>query len=249
MSSSAPAGWWKRLAGVAPRDRLELELLVGAFAVVGLVFLFFHLASEVVDGDTQKFDTRILLALRDPHDPSVPIGPAWLQSGALDLTALGSSTVLGLATLSICGFLLLQGMTRTAVFVFVASAGGWLLNDALKQVFQRSRPDVVPHLREVFTTSFPSGHAMSSAAVYLTLGALMMRVAERPIAKWYCMTIAMLLTILVGASRVYAGVHYPTDVVAGWLMGLTWALVCWLVERRLEGRAGLRQEQREGRKA
>jgi undecaprenyl-diphosphatase len=249
MSRSAPAGWWKRLAGVAPRDRLELELLVGALAVLGLVFLFFHLAGEVLEGDTQKFDTRILLALRDPHDPSVPIGPAWLQSGALDLTALGSSTVLGLATFSICGFLLLQGMARTAVFVFVASAGGWLLNDALKLAFHRARPDVVPHLRQVFTTSFPSGHAMGAAAVYLTLGALMMRVVERPITKWYCMTIATLMTILVGASRVYAGVHYPTDVVAGWLMGLTWAIVCWLVERRLEGRAGLRQEQREGRKA
>ena len=144
--------------------------------------------------------------------------------------------------LAVAGFLLLQGMWRTAIFVSLASLGGWFLNGALKQLFQRPRPDVVPHLRDVMSLSFPSGHAMTSAVVYLTLGALTMRIAERRLTKFYCMAVAVLATVLVGASRVYLGVHYPTDVIAGWLIGFSWALLCWIVERSLERRAGLKKE-------
>jgi undecaprenyl-diphosphatase len=117
------------------------------------------------------------------------------------------------------------------------------LNTGLKELFQRPRPEIVPHLREVLTLSFPSGHAMTSAAVYLTLGALLMRISERRITKIYCMAMAALVTVLVGVSRVYLGVHYPTDVLAGWLLGLSWALSCWLIERALERRTGMRREQ------
>jgi undecaprenyl-diphosphatase len=129
--------------------------------------------------------------------------------------------------------------------VLAASVGGWTLNNLLKLAFARARPAVVPHLREVMTLSFPSGHAMTSAAVYLALGALLMRVAERPVTKFYCMAVAMLATILIGASRVFLGVHYPTDVLAGWLMGLSWALLCWMIERLIERRAGLQREQQQ----
>jgi undecaprenyl-diphosphatase len=243
MSGSSRPAWHSRLGPLAPKDRSELVLLLSAIAVLLLVVAFAALAGEVLEGDTQAFDTWVLRALRQPDNPALPIGPAWLQSAALDITALGSFTVLGLATLAIAGFLLLQGMTRTAAFVFVATTGGWLLNDLLKGIFQRTRPDVVPHLRDVMSLSFPSGHAMSSAAVYLTLGALTMRLAHRRATKFYCMATAMLVTFLVGVSRVYLGVHYPTDVLAGWLMGFTWAVACWGVERRIEHRAGLRQEQ------
>jgi undecaprenyl-diphosphatase len=134
-------------------------------------------------------------------------------------------------------------MYRTALFVFLASAGGWLLNDSLKTLFGRPRPAVVPHLHEVMSLSFPSGHAMTSAAVYLTLGALLMHISARRITKIYCMGVAMLATLLIGSTRVYLGVHYPTDVLAGWLMGMSWALFCWLVERRIERQAGLKREQ------
>ena len=103
----------------------------------------------------------------------------------------------------------------------------------------------MPHLREVISSSFPSGHALTSAAVYLTLGALLMRIAEGRLAKYYCIAIAMFVTFLVGASRVVLGVHYPSDVVAGWLIGMTWALLCWVVERTLERRAGLKREKQE----
>ena len=238
----ARADWRQRLARLRPRDRGELTLLVGAVVFLLLLLVVIKLAGEVVEGETLKFDRRILTALRSAADPAVPIGPRWLVSAALDITALGSATVLGLTVIAVSGFLLLQGMWRSGLFVAVASGGALVVNAALKQLFQRPRPEVVPHLREVMTMSFPSGHALISAVVYLTLGALLMRVAKRPITKWYCMGLAMLATVLVGASRVYLGVHYPTDVLAGWLVGLSWALLCWLVERSLERRAGLKRE-------
>jgi undecaprenyl-diphosphatase len=240
-----PPGLKRSMARFRPRDRDELLFLVGGACVLLLLLVVVKLAGEVGEGETLKFDERILLALRDPGNASVPIGPAWLVSAALDITALGSATVLGLTVLAVSGFLALQGMWRTGVFVAIASGGALFINAALKEVFQRPRPEVVPHLREVMTMSFPSGHALTSAVVYLTLGALSMRIAERRLTKFYCMAMAMLVTVLVGVSRVYLGVHYPTDVLAGWLIGLSWALFCWIVERWLERRAGLQRERAE----
>ncbi len=244
MSAHTRVGWRRWLSRLAPRDRSELVVLLGGLGILLLLLAFVLLAAEVFEGDTQSFDNHVLTALRRADNPAIPVGPAWLRAGALDITALGSPTVLGLATLAVCGFLMLQGMTRTATFVFVATTGGWVLNEVLKEVFQRARPAVVPHLQTVVTLSFPSGHAMNSAAVYLTLGALTMRVADRRVTKFYCMATAMFLTFLVGSSRIFLGVHYPSDVLAGWLVGMTWALACWIVERRIEQRAGLRREQR-----
>lgn len=235
-----------RLGG---RDRTELGILVGGLALVLLLLGFGQLSDLVLEGDTQQFDERILSVLRSADDPGRPLGPVWLHEAAIDITALGSGWVLGLVVLAIVGFLALQGMRRTALFVTASAVGGWLLNSGLKELFGRPRPDVVPHLREVLTLSFPSGHAMTSAAVYLTLGALLMRIATRRATKIYCMAMAMLLTVLVGSSRVYLGVHYPTDVLAGWLVGLSWALLCWIVERALERRTGMKQEQRDQRPA
>jgi undecaprenyl-diphosphatase len=228
------------------RDRMELAFLVGGLLLVLLLLGFAWVSDLVLEGETQHFDDRVLRSLRQAGDPSLPVGPAWLRGAALDITALGSASVLGLVVAAIAGFMLLQGLRRTALFVFVASAGGWLLNSLLKELFQRPRPEVVPHLRDVMSLSFPSGHAMTSAAVYLTLGALLMRVADRRATKIYCMVFAMLLAGLVGVTRVYLGVHYPTDVLAGWLIGLSWALFCWLLERAIERRTGLKRAAHRG---
>lgn len=237
------------LARLTRRERPELLILLGAVGVLVLALAFLALASEVVAGDTREFDERLLRALRRSDDPSAPIGPAWLRSGALDITALGSLAVLGLTVLAVTGYLVLQGLHRTALFIFLASWGGWMLNSVLKDLFDRTRPDIVPHLREVGSSSFPSGHAMTSAAVFLTLGALLMRLSQDRFTKFYCIFVAMLATFLVGASRVFLGVHYPSDVLAGWLIGLSWALLCWIVERTIERRAGLKREQREHQRA
>jgi undecaprenyl-diphosphatase len=242
MRVRIPAGLQKLKARVAKRDRDELWLLLGTLVLLGIIYAVISLAGEVLEGDTLEFDKRLLASLRKADMPAQPIGPAWLQLAAFDITALGGPTVLGLTVFAVVGFLVLHGLYRNAGFVFLASVGGWLLNDLLKEVFARPRPDVVPHLRDVMSLSFPSGHALTSAAVFLTLGALLMRVATSRFVKFYIMFIAMLATLLVGATRVYLGVHYPTDVLAGWLIGTSWALVCWLLERSLERTAGLKQE-------
>ena len=239
-------GLWEWLLGtVRRRERSELAVMLAALLVLGLAQTFLLLAGEVLEGDTQSFDERMLAALRKPEDPSMPIGPWWLRATALDITALGSPTVLGLTVVAVCGYLVLQQLYRVAGFVVIASAGGWLLNDVLKAVFSRTRPSIVPHLREVASESFPSGHALTSAAVFLTLGVLLMRVSERRLTKFYCLAVAMAATFLVGVSRVFLGVHYPTDVLAGWLIGLSWALLCWVVERVLERRRGWKRERQE----
>jgi undecaprenyl-diphosphatase len=245
MTAKARTGWRGWLVRLKPRDRWELTLLVTGIVFLLLVLAITKLASEVLEGETLQFDRAILVSLRDPADLARPKGPRWMLSAALDITALGSATVLGLAVFSVAGFLVLQGLWRRATIVVAASLGGWFLNAALKQLFQRARPDVVPHLREAMSLSFPSGHALQSAAVYLTLGALMMRFAHRRITKIYCITVAAMATVLVGLSRVYIGVHYPTDVLAGWLIGLSWALLCWTIERSLERQAGLKRERAE----
>ena len=219
---------------------MELGLLVGGLSLLLLILAFAALAGVVIDGDTRHFDERVLTALRDPADPSRPIGPRWLEAAALDFTALGSGFVLGLVVLTIVGFLVLQGTYRTALFVLLATYGGGVLNSLLKELFQRPRPEIVPHLRDVFSLSFPSGHAMTSAAVYLTLGALLMRITERRATKIYCMAMAIVLTVLVGSTRVYLGVHYPTDVLAGWVAGLTWALLCFVAMRFLRSRGWIK---------
>ena len=232
-----------------PRDPQGLTILGSALVVVALVWIFVALAGEVMEGDTRQFDEWLLSALRDPADPQRLRGPRWLLMAAEDITALGGPAVLGLTVVAVTGYLLLQGLYRNGLFIFIASTGGWLLNWSLKATFDRTRPDIVPHLREVMTSSFPSGHALTSAAVYLTLGALLMPIAKGRGAKYYCVATAMGVTALVGASRVILGVHYPSDVLAGWLIGLSWALLCWTVERLLERRAGLRREQVEHQQA
>jgi len=223
-------------------ERHELTWLFVGLGACVLLFAFVALAGEVTEGDTLAFDTRILQALRDAPDLARPRGPIWIETVMLDLTALGGSTVLVLVVGAVVGFLLLQTRYRSALVVAVTAASGEILNYVLKDAFHRPRPSIVPHLRAVYSTSFPSGHAMESAIVYLTLGAILMRTADSRVTKLYILGVAILLTALVGISRVYLGVHYPTDVIGGWIIGFMWASICWLVAQRFERSAGLKAE-------
>jgi undecaprenyl-diphosphatase len=234
-----PTRWFTRL------ERHELEWLLIGLGACALVLVFLVLAGEVMEGETLAFDKKIVLAFRKADDPSRPVGPAWMTGALLDLTALGGPAVLGLVVLAVIGFLVLQQRYRTAFFIFLTAASGEVVGYAMKNVFLRPRPSLVPHLREVFSnSSFPSGHAMQSAIVYLTLGAMLMRIAEGRLTKIYCMGMAMLLTFLVGLSRLWLGVHYPTDVLAGWIVGLFWASLCWLIAQHYEVRAGIKAERK-----
>ena len=241
----AAVAWWRRpFLHLTRLERHEIAWLLIALASSTLLLGFLKLASEVMEGETMAFDTRILRALRDAKDPARMIGPPWLQGALLDLTALGSPVILGLVVIAVVGFLLLQTRYRTALFVLITSTGGWFVNYALKSAFERTRPSVVPHLRDVASPSFPSGHALTSAVVYLTLGAVLMHVSTGRLTKFYCLAIAMLVTLLTGVTRVCLGVHYPTDVIAGWIVGLLWASICWGAAQMLERRTGMKAEQK-----
>jgi len=214
--------------------RHELGVLVLLLAVAAGIWGFVELADEVMEGETGSADQRILLAMRNPADRADPLGPAWVEEIGRDLSALGGTAFLTILTLTVSGYLLLDRKRRAALFAPTAIVGGVLLSLVLKQGFDRPRPDLVPHGAHVYTTSFPSGHSMMSAVTYLTLGALLARVQARPVMKAYVLVLAVLLTTAVGISRVYVGVHWPTDVLAGWTAGATWALVCWLAARALQ---------------
>lgn len=221
---AANALWWEPVGRWARR---EFALLAALAVAASAIWGFAELAEEVLEGETHAFDERILLALRSATDPSDPLGPGWLEELMRDLTALGSMGLLTIITLAVAAFLALDRKTHAALFVLLAVGGGALLSTLLKIGFDRPRPDLVPHGSIVYTASFPSGHAMLAAVVYLTLGALLARVQPRRLLKLYLLGLALLLTVAVGASRVYLGVHWPTDVLAGWAVGAAWALLCW----------------------
>lgn len=195
-------------------------------AATASLSLFIKIAEEMFEGDTHKIDLMIIMLLRAPGDPNNPIGPKWLEDFARDITALGSPAVLGLFVLISSTFLLLAGKRRLSVFMAVVSGGGTLVVAALKEAFARPRPQLAADGLFVYTASFPSGHAMISAVVYLTWGALIARLAPTLRLKLYTVIIAVLLTGLVGFSRIYLGAHWPSDVLAGWAIGAAWALVC-----------------------
>lgn len=201
--------------------------MTGVLAIAGFLALFGIIAHQVAGGVPTALDRGVTLALRSPVDPSHPIGPAWVQEAARDLTSLGSILVVVITTASIAGYLFLAHKPGTAWLMLLAVGGGIALNNLLKLVFARQRPSVITPAARVFTTSFPSGHATLSAVAYLTIGALLSRASPSAEVGLYFMLLAVLLTVLIGASRIYLGVHYPTDVLAGWCIGAAWAIFCW----------------------
>jgi undecaprenyl-diphosphatase len=202
--------------------------------IAGLLLAFGFIGQEVVKGKTLAFDREVMLALGGSADPRVPIGPTWLPEAARDVTSLGSIIVLVIITLAVVGYLFLAGRSAVAWLMLIAVFGGIALSDLLKFAFGRARPDVVTPLARVFTTSFPSGHATLSAITYLTIGAILARSQLSSTLSVYFMSLAAFLTVLVGMSRIYLGVHYPTDVLAGWCIGAAWALGCWAITAYLQ---------------
>jgi undecaprenyl-diphosphatase len=225
-----------------PFLRIELMPILVLVLVAGGIWLFAELAGEVREGETRRIDEEILLSMRNPADRSDPLGPRWLEEMERDFTALGGVGVLILLTGAVSAYLVLDGKNRAAVLVLLAIGGALIGSNLLKHGFQRPRPELVPHGSYVYTTSFPSGHSMMSAATYLTLGALMARVQKRRRVKIFLLGFAALLTLVVGFSRVYLGVHWPTDVLAGWTAGGVWALMIWLLARWLQHRGHVETE-------
>jgi undecaprenyl-diphosphatase len=231
-SPNIVGGGWRRIAAWV--GRADLVVLLASLVVAIGAWAFLEIADEVTEGESGHTDEWILQALRERHDPSDPVGPRWMEEAARDVTGLGGYAVLPLLIAAVVGYLLMARHYPAALFVLAAALGGLLLSHLLKGFYARPRPDLVPHLAQVSTSSFPSGHAMLSAVVYLTLGALLARFSRGWWTKLYFVTVAVVLTFLVGMTRIYLGVHYPTDVAAGWSAGVAWAVLCWLVARQLQ---------------
>lgn len=202
-----------------------------ALALMSL-WLFMAIALEVVAGESFTLDEKILLSMRTPGNPENPIGPPWLEQVGQDITALGGNAVLSLVSIWVMLFLCLINKGRLALVVLLATGGALLASLLLKSGFDRPRPDLVRHATMVYTSSFPSSHSMLAASAYLTMGALLAQAQRRRRVKALIIITSVLLTLLIGISRIYLGVHWPTDVVAGWVAGAAWAAGCAFLARR-----------------
>lgn len=222
------------LARIKTYIHREQRLLIGLVVGAALASGFIKLAGEMMEGETKAFDVAFLEALRVKGDLATPLGPSWLLGSMRDLTALGGVTVLTLVALLAIAFLLMRGRARQALYTALATGGGAVFGKLLKSLFARERPEVVPHLVEVHSLSFPSGHSMNSAIVYLTLAVMLSRSFEERRTRIFVIGVAALLVLTIGFTRLYLGVHYPTDVLGGWTVGATWALAMGLLATRLQ---------------
>jgi len=220
----------------ALRDRLariEIVPLLGFLFPAFLIYATIEMMDEVREGEADHIDRAILATMRAPGAPHEPVGPDWFLVAMKDITSLGSTTVLTLIVLSAAGFLIISKRFRLAGIFAASMIAGTLFNALLKNIFERARPEFVATGVPIDSFSFPSGHAMLSAITYLTIGALLARSERRKAHKGYIVGLAIVLTLLIGSSRLYLGVHYPTDVLAGWSIGALWALGTWWIARRL----------------
>lgn len=208
---------------------VERAILIALVLSAVLSWAFVELADEVAEGAALRFDEIIYRFLHGGDARYGLLGSERAMEAVRDITALGSFGVLGLVIGIVCGYLAITGRQRAAVFVLVAVVTGVLASHGLKLAFDRARPDLAAHHAQVFTRSFPSGHSMLSAVVYLTLGSLLARLHASWRAKAFLLGAAVLLAVLVGLSRLLLGVHWPTDILAGWAIGGSWALLCWAV--------------------
>jgi undecaprenyl-diphosphatase len=220
----------------------DLELLVGALLVIGAAWAFVAIAGLVYGGFVDELDRTVMFALRSPGNLGDAVGPGWVEGAVRDVTALGSYMILTLLSIAVAAFFLIRRQFHAAVLVVASAGGGALLMNALKGAFSRPRPQIVPHLfSEATSYSFPSGHALASATIYLTLAALLSRMVEDRRLKVYFVGVAIFLTLIVGGSRVYLGVHWPSDVLAGWTVGLGWAVLCWTATFQLQRKGTVEQ--------
>ena len=213
----------------ALRGKLETRTLVLLVALIGAPSLFLSIADEVAEGETAALDRRLLLALRSPGDPSDPLGPRWFEESMRDITALGGFTVVTLLTI-VATLLLVFHQRRREALIFAGTVIlAYASSEVLKAFYDRDRPMIVAHGSIVYSQSFPSGHSTAAAATFLTLATVLASVESTRRTKALIYALAITAMVAVGVSRVYLGVHWPTDVLAGWALGATWALAAWIV--------------------
>ena len=225
MTNGLPQRLWRFLR------RFEARVLVGMVLAAGALWGFLSLGGEMAEGETDSIDRSLILALRTPGDLDNPIGPRNIEEAVRDLTALGGTTVVALVTVVGVLAFAFHRKYRHALVLTGAVLLAWMSSDAGKALYHRPRPDLVAHGAYVYSGSFPSGHSTLSAATYLTLAMLVASLETRRRTKVLAYSLAAALVVAVGFSRVYLGVHWPSDVLAGWCLGSLWALAGWIALR------------------
>jgi undecaprenyl-diphosphatase len=211
-----------RIAMTAEARALAVVLVCG-LALWGLIYL----GGEMREGETLGFDRDLMMALRAPGRPHAPIGPPWLPDAMRDVTALGSTALITLATLTASAALLYRKRWGRALVLLLVVVLANASDDLLKVFYNRARPDFAVAGLYIRSQSFPSGHSTASAALWLSLATIAASFEARTDAKVFWFVTAVLAILAVGFSRVYLGAHWPTDVVAGWVLGAMWALIGW----------------------
>lgn len=198
---------------------------LGAFLVVGVVvaaiatWAFGEFAETVMAGQTQAFDDSVLRWMGAHHTSA-------FDSAMLEITSLGTGIVVMMIVGVAALFLALTRHRYSAALLLAATGGGGLLNLVLKHYFERPRPHIFTWGTHVVSSSFPSGHAMSAAVVYSTVAYLAARLQTRTWERALTLLSAVLVIIAISISRVYLGVHYPSDVAAGVIIGIGWSAFC-----------------------
>jgi undecaprenyl-diphosphatase len=191
---------------------------------------FFGVVLAVHSGHAEALDSTGLLFWRG--DTLRPLGSARLLEAVRDVTALGGVLLRNLFAAGCAIALLFMGLRREAALLTLTVAAGWLVNSLVKGLVGRDRPDIVPHLMEAGGHSFPSGHSFNSAVVYISAALAFAAMADRSTVKATLVAAAMALSLAIAWSRVWLGVHWPTDVIAGWLGGAGWAFLGSALLRR-----------------
>ncbi|MEW5683854.1 MAG: phosphatase PAP2 family protein [Pseudomonadota bacterium] len=227
MARFQPSDLWRFIR------RFEARVLIAFVLVTGGVSAFLELADEMSEGETQALDRSLILALRTPGDLKDPIGSHNVEEAVRDVTALGGTTLVVVVTVVGVLAFAFHRRYRHALVLAVTVLLATISNGTTKAFFSRPRPDLVPHEVYVYSGSFPSGHSTMAAATYLTLAMLIASLEPRRRTKALAYGLACMVLVGVGFSRIYLGVHWPSDVLAGWCLGAVWALAAWLALRLL----------------
>ena len=220
----------------------EIKVLLALLILFISILIFLEIADEITEGETREFDLSVIEFFRVEGDHNKPTGPLWLTEFMTDITALGGGSVLTIISIFVLAFLGLQKHHDAFWLLLAAIIGGTLISFWLKEIYGRERPDLAFRLVTVSAFSFPSGHSMMSAILYLTQAAIVARFQRAWKIRILILSAALFLTLTIGFSRVYLGVHYPTDVIGGWTIGLAWASLCWCIAWYIQRRNRLKQK-------
>ena len=218
-------------AGQILNPRSERFALVALLGLGAALAVFQDVADDQNDADGQASDWKVLKALRKNGDPKRPVGPKWLKESLTEASALGGITVLAGVTAVTAGGLAIAGKRRESLLTVGVFVGALALSEGLKNLFKRTRPPAEYRAAEAVNESFPSGHALLSAATFVSLGILFAQGAKSTALRAFGLSVGAATSACVGFSRIFLGVHWTNDVLGGWAAGSAWAATCWLAGR------------------